>query len=192
MKDLMMLFGVTLAKRYTKSQKRIFFTQAEPFYNKLGFAVEIQTSQKKLAQVSNILIGDIHKAQTIVLCPYDTPSRSLLPYKYFPFNLSDNLAQENKELFLRSLIYVLSCFLAYFVFNQFVVLSLFLKTLSIFLLAVLILFCYKLIVGIPNPVNFNKNSASLALLAALAQKTRNDPKIAYVLLDKKRRLIRWA
>ena len=180
----MMLFGVTLAKRYTKSQKRIFYTQAEPFFKKLGFAVAYQTSQKRLSQVSNLLIGDLHKAETIVLSPYDTPSSSLLPYKYYPFNLSENVSQENIELFLRTLFYVLSCLLAYFVFGHFPAFTPLFKVLSIVLLAALILFCYKLIVGIPNPVNFNKNSASVALLAALAEKTRNNPGIAYVLLDK--------
>jgi hypothetical protein len=183
MKDLLMLFGVTLAKRYTNRQKRFFRSQVEPFFKKLGYTVEFQAVKKKLIHVSNILIGDVHKAQYIVLCPYDTPSKSLLPYKYYPYNLSENLRQENLELFLRSLIYVGSCFLAYFTFKQFAFLPTFWKVFSVILSAGLIFFCYRLIVGIPNPVNFNRNSASVALLAALAERSRKNTDIAYVLLD---------
>ena len=141
MKDLMMLFGVTLAKRYTNRQKRIFYSQLEPFLEKMGYTIKYQQLQKKLIRVKNILIGDIYKAQYVVLCPYDTPSRSLLPYKYYPFNSSKNLQQENKELLLRSLIYIGSCVVAYFVVNQFLMLTTILKIFVIVVLVCLLIFC---------------------------------------------------
>jgi len=184
MKDHMMLFGVTLAKRYTNRQKRIFTSQAEPFFRKLGYGFSFQDSSKKLSRVVNIIIGDIAKANTIVLCPYDTPSKSILPYCYFPFNSSDNLKQENREIFLRSLSYIGSCYLTYWIISRFSDLPLLQRILGGFILAFLIIFCYRLIVGIPNPVNFNRNSTSLALVAALAERTRNKSEIAYVLLDR--------
>ncbi len=74
-----MLFGVTLAKRYTNRQKKVFFSQVEPFFTNLGYTVTVQENKKKWLRVFNILIGDICKAQYIVLCPYDNPSKSLLP-----------------------------------------------------------------------------------------------------------------
>ncbi len=183
MKDLLMLFGVTLAKRYTNRQKKVFFSQAEPLFKNLGYTVKIQENKKKLLHVLNLLIGDIYKAQFIVLCPYDTPSKSLLPYKYYPYNLSKNLHQENMELFLRSLIYIGSCLLAYFMFKQYSIFPIFWKIFSILFFIGLIFFCYQLIVGIPNPVNFNRNSASVALIAALAEKSRKNRNVAFVLLD---------
>ena len=178
-----MLFGVTLAKRYTKRQKRIFYSQAEPYFKNLGFSVKLQTIKKKLLEVSNITIGDINRADHLIVCPYDTPSRSLLPYKYYPFNLSKNLAQENREVFLHSFIYILSSLLAYFVFRQYLTFSILMRVLSIVLFACLIFFCYRLIVGIPNPVNFNRNSASIALAAALAARLRKKRNVAFVFLD---------
>jgi len=178
-----MLFGVTLAKRYTKRQKRIFYSQAEPYFKNLGFSVKLQTIKKKLLEVSNITIGDINRADHLIVCPYDTPSRSLLPYKYFPFNLSKNLAQENREVFLHSFIYILSSLLAYFVFRQYLTFSILMRVLSIVLFACLIFICYRLIVGIPNQVNFNRNSASVALVAALAARLRKKRNVAFVLLD---------
>ena len=183
MKNLLMLFGVTLAKRYTKRQKRIFYSQAEPYFKNLGFSVKLQTIKKKLLEVSNITIGDINRADHLIVCPYDTPSRSLLPYKYFPFNLSKNLAQENREVFLHSFIYILSSLLAYFVFRQYLTFSILMRVLSIVLFACLIFICYRLIVGIPNQVNFNRNSASVALVAALAARLRKKRNVAFVLLD---------
>lgn len=183
MKNLLMLFGVTLAKRYTKRQKRIFYSQAEPYFKNLGFSVKMQTVKKKLLEVSNIVIGDINRADHLIVCPYDTPSRSLLPYKYFPFNLSKNLAQENREVLLHSFIYILSSLLAYFVFRQYLSFSMVMRVLSIVLFACLLFFCYRLIVGIPNPVNFNRNSASIALAAALAERLQKKRNVAFVFLD---------
>lgn len=178
-----MLFGVTLAKRYTKRQKRIFYSQAEPYFKNLGFSVKLQTIKKKLLEVSNITIGDINRADHLIVCPYDTPSRSLLLYKYYPFNLSKNLTQEKREVFLHSFIYILSSLIAYFVFRQYLTFSILMRVLSIFLFACLIFFCYRLIVGIPNPVNFNRNSASIALAAALAERLKKNRNVAFVLLD---------
>lgn len=183
MKNLLMLFGVTLAKRYTKRQKRIFYSQAEPYFKNLGFSVKLQTIKKKLLEVSNITIGDINRADHLIVCPYDTPSRSLLLYKYYPFNLSKNLTQEKREVFLHSFIYILSSLIAYFVFRQYLTFSILMRVLSIFLFACLIFFCYRLIVGIPNPVNFNRNSASIALAAALAERLKKNRNVAFVLLD---------
>ncbi|HAE42502.1 MAG TPA: hypothetical protein DCG34_06215 [Clostridiales bacterium] len=183
MKNLLMLFGVTLAKRYTKRQKRIFYSQAEPFFRNLNYAVELQEVKKKLLHVSNIYIGDTKKAKYLVVCPYDTPSRSLLPFTYFPFNLSKNLSQENRELLIRSLIYIGSSLLTYFVFRQFLSFSILIKVISIVFFVGLIIFCYRLITGIPNSVNFNRNSASIALIAALAERLAKNRNVAYVLLD---------
>lgn len=184
MKDLMMLFGVTFAKRYTNGQKRIFYSHAYPFFQKMGYTVESQKVKKNSSRVVNIIIGDMERAKYIILCPYDTPSKALLPYKYFPFNWSENLRQEKIELFLRSIFYIGSCALAYFTFNYFLSFSTFLKVISIIVFLFLLTFCYRLIVGIPNRVNFNKNSASVALVAALAEKTKTNKSVCYVLLDK--------
>lgn len=184
MKDHMMLFGVTLAKRYTNRQKRIFISQAEQYFQKLGYEFGFQDSPKKLSRVANLLIGNMAKANTLILCPYDTPSKSILPYCYYPFNWSDNLRQENREIFLRSLFYIGSCYSAYWVISHFSTLSLLLRILSGLVLALVMILCYRLIIGIPNPVNFNRNSASLALLTALAEHTRNNPEVAYILLDR--------
>jgi hypothetical protein len=184
MKELMMLFGVTLAKRYTRTQKRIFYSQAEPLFNDLGFSFEFQQSQSRISQITNIIIGNLAQAQYIVLCPYDTPAKSLLPYRYYPFNWSDNARQENREIFLQTLFYIGLSALIYLVAAQFLVLALWQKIIGIALLSVLLFYSYKLIVGIANPINFNRNSASLALLFSLAQHTQRTKKVAYVLLDK--------
>lgn len=184
MKNLMLLFGVTLAKRFTNSQKRIFYTQIEPFFKKLGYKFEFRESGKSLSRITNLLIGDISSAQYIVVCPYDTPSRSLIPYKYYPFKWSENLRQENKELFLRSIIFIIICVFAYISLNYFSNLTSFLMILAIISLSALLFFCYKLIAGFANPINFNRNSASIALIAALAEKAAANKNVGFVLLDK--------
>jgi hypothetical protein len=184
MKDSLLLFGVTLAKRYTKRQKRIFYSQVVPYFEKLGYSVVFQESQEKLNQASNILIGDIHKASRVVLCPYDTPTTTLFPYKYYPFNWGDNLHQEYADLVLNFLIYAAIGGLLFYFLNYVSGVSPFLKAIGTVLLVILVLFSYALIGGFPNPVNFNKNSASIALLATLAEKMKGNTNTCFVLLDK--------
>ena len=184
MKDQLMLFGVTLAKRCTRSQKRIFYSQIIPYFKKFGYAVEFQESEGRLNHVSNILIGDIHKARRIVLCPYDTPTRSFFSYKYYPFNWDKNLKQEYLELVLSFLIYATIGSIIFYLLGSIAILNPYLKTLGAVLLVILVFFGFSPTGGIPNPVNFNKNSASLALLASIAEKMARNSETCFVLLDK--------
>jgi len=179
-----MLFGVTLAKRYTKAQKRIFYSQAEPLFKELGFSFEYQQSQSRISPITNIIIGNLAQAQSIVLCPYDTPSRSMLPFQYYPFNWSDNARQENREIFLQTFFYISVCALTYFFAAHINVWALWQKIIGVAAMSILLFYSYRLIIGIANPINFNRNSASLALLFSLAQRTRRTKKVAYILLDK--------
>ncbi len=184
MKDLLLLFGVTLAKRCTKKQKSIFYSQAVPYFQKLGFAVEIQEAASKVNQASNVIIGDMKKAKKIVLCPYDTPTKSIIPFKYYPFNLGRNFRQENVNLLLSFFIYAAVGGLLFFFLNHFSVFNPSINTIGTILLALLLFFSTMVIGGIPNPVNFNKNSASVALIASLAQERLNIKDTCFILLDK--------
>ena len=150
----------------------------------MGYEVEFQESQGRFNQISNIFIGNIEKAQTVVLCPYDTPTTSLLPFKYLPFNLQSNLHQEYINLALNFLIYALCGGLLFYFIYYVSGFSPVLKVIGTILLALLLLFSYSLIEGLPNPVNFNKNSASIALLASLAEKKVHDKNYCFILLDK--------
>lgn len=183
MKDLLMLFGVTLAKRCTKRQKRIFYSQVVPFFEKLGYSVDFQKSDGRFNQTSNLIIGNIAKSKTVIVCPYDTPTTTLLPYKYYPFNWKNNLNQENFNLGLNFVIYVLFGGLLFYFLNYFSHQNSLLSISGTILLVLLVFLSYSIIGGIPNPVNFNKNSASLALLASIAQRISNDPSVSFVLLD---------
>lgn len=185
MKDLLLLFGVTLPRRYTKVQKRIFYSEAEPLFNELGYSVTYQDSKNKFTRIDNMLIGNVEKAETVILCPYDTPARSFFQYKYYPFTKAQNLKQESKDLLLRMLIFTATCLLTYSVISQFSILGTLLKILGIVLIASLLMIAYFMLAGLASPINFNKNSASVALIASLAMKTRkNKAKVCYVLLDK--------
>jgi len=184
MKDLMLLFGVNIAKRYSQRQKRIFFSQAIPYFQDLGYQVEFQENSNKHSKLANILIGDLKAAHTWVLAPYDTPTRTLLPYRYYPFNRQENIRQDNLDIALHLLIYLLLCVLVWFFSSQFGALSMAQRVIGIVILALLFLFSSWLISGIPNLFNFNKNSASVALVASLAKANSGNRGVAYVLLDK--------
>jgi len=184
MKDLLLLIGVTLAKRCNKRQKRIFYSQIVPFFEKFKYRVELQESEGRFNQTTNVLIGDIKKARNVVVCPYDTPTTTLLPYRYYPFNLESNLRQDYTGLAINFFIYLLVGGLLFFSLNYFSGTYPVLKTINTVLLVAVLIFGYLLLDGTPNPVNFNKNSASVALLAALAEKKAHTKDTCFILLDK--------
>lgn len=184
MKDQMMLFGVTLAKRYTKSQKRIFYSQTVPYFEKMGYSVEYQESAGKLNQTTNLIIGNLEKAKNVILCPYDTPASTLLPYKYFPFNWKQNLNQEYLGLGISFLIYAAIAGLLFYFINYVSGISSLFQTIGIILLVIVVFFGFSVVSGLANPINFNKNSASVALAASLAQKLPRNSNTCFVLLDR--------
>lgn len=185
MKDLMMLFGVTLAKRYTVKQKNIFLSQAHQYFVNLGYKINYQSTKSKLNSVTNMVIGDIDKADIAVVCPYDTPSSVVLPnYLYYPFNTKKNLQQENINIIIQFILMAL-CFAGiYFLFLPFNTYSASFKTVSVIICGILAFISYKLMKGSPSKVNFNRCSASVALIAKLAGELKNHENIAFVLLDK--------
>lgn len=180
----MMLFGVTLAKRYTPRQKSIFLSQAHKYFQDLGYKVSYQNIKSKLSSVTNMVIGELSTTSVVVACAYDTPSKAALPnYLYYPFNRKKNLQQENINLIIQFILMGL-CFLGiYFLLSHSKGYSLLFKIVSFLISGILGFTAYKLMKGYANKVNFNRCSASVALIAKLALKLKEKKSIAFVLLD---------
>ena len=83
MKDKMMLYGVTLARRFNNKQKEIFLNEVITNCNKLNKKTSFMTMHNKVNHVCNLVINDLKSAKTIVCASYDTASKVILPnYKY--------------------------------------------------------------------------------------------------------------
>ncbi len=179
-----MLFGVTLAKRYTAKQKSIFLSQVYQYFLKLGYKISYQNNSNKVNPVTNMVIGELDTASVVVVCAYDTPSRVVIPnYLYYPFNTKKNLREENINLFFQFILMGI-CFISiYFLLIFFKTYSLLFKIISSLICGILVIIAYKLMKGSANRVNFNRCSSSVALIAKLAQELKENKNISFVLLD---------
>ncbi|MCI9199883.1 MAG: hypothetical protein HFI03_05530 [Lachnospiraceae bacterium] len=105
MRDKMMLYGVTLAKRYTKRQKAYFLAHILESYSAYGFPAKLQSRKSWTGNINNVIAGNLETAGTIVAAAYDTPARAFLPgYRYYPFHTEKNKKEERKNILVQILI----------------------------------------------------------------------------------------
>lgn len=185
MKDLMMLYGVTLGKRFHEKQKTYFINQVESSYSKLGFSVEVHRSQNLGINIRNVTAGDLNQADVVFAAAYDTPANSLLPdMRFYPFQISKNLKQERLNFLVRLVLLIVLALIAYFCVQFFGRSEGFWKALYMLLLVLTVGVAVYFGSERANRFNFNRNSASLAVMHKIAEECQNNPKIAFVFFDR--------
>ncbi len=184
MKNLMMLYGVTLGKRFTKRQKAYFMAEINETYPKLGFPIQFQDVKQRFFTMRNVIAGNLNAADIVFVAAYDTPSKSFLPnYKYYPFHTEKNLNMEYFNLIAQIIIAIVSAFMSY------ACLKLFFNNNGLSRIPYIILTIFFAILALyetkahPNVFNFNRNSASLAVMERIARECKGDSNIAFVFLD---------
>ena len=184
MKDLMMLYGVTLGSRRTKRQKALFEKETAERYSSLGYNVDIQRGKSPHGAFANIVAGDASKAKVVVAAAYDTPSKCLLPgLRYFPLHSSKNLSEEKRDLVFRLGLLTVAACLAFIPFRQFLLEPDSVRY-AFLAIAILLMLLGTLALRYGNcRFNFNRNSASLAVMAEVAQNLGSRDKAAFVFLD---------
>ncbi len=186
LQDLMMLYGVTLGARYTRKQRYLFATQMKEALNGTGWDYQIQTNPKgKTAQrVENIVVGDPSRARTIFVAPYDTPAKSLRPFRYYPFAPEKTMGEERRDTVLRAglgmVVAILSVPLITLAVSRGGIWLLLLLGAALFLFL-----GYRVMKGSANEVNFNRASASVAVCMKLVEELRDKKNsVAFVFCDK--------
>ncbi|MEG0077253.1 hypothetical protein [Anaerorhabdus sp.] len=181
MKDLMMHYGVTLGIRYTKKQKDFFVNQLKEELNKNRIEYQIKTKKVLGKSINNILIGNMRDAETVLVCAYDTPRHSWNPKtKYYPFNEKKNTKQITIDLILKTCLVILLLLLSYLLY-LFVLEEYFSSSISIVILLSCVIMSFVLVKDKANKVNFNLNSASLALIMSMIEYIKhNNIAIAFV------------
>lgn len=185
MKNAMMLYGVTLGKRYSKRQKAWFFSHIGKAYPALGFPLTLDESKSRAFGVSNAVAGDWEKAGVIFAASYDTPTRSFLPNLcYYPFHTEKNIAEERKDLALQAVLTLMLAAVAYFSARLFLS-GQGVEKILFLLLAMGVALC-TIYFATPraNRFNFNRNSASLAVMEKIAENCKGNPNVAFAFLDK--------
>lgn len=183
LKDLMMKYGVTCGKRYTKSEKNLFLSEVlkDLEQNKIPYTVQKKSSS--LMSIRNVIIGD-KNAPIVFAVAYDTPSLSLNPkYHYYPFQNKKNKTAHIIDILIYTIItlifFALAIWMMYLAKSN---TSLGLRIIFIILMILALMVAYRYSKGISNPYNFNSNSASVALIMDLAIKTKGK-NVCFVLLD---------
>lgn len=182
-----MLYGVTLGCRYKPTEKELFRKEVKERYRQYNLPIEELVVQNKTTSLTNVVAGNLDEADILIGASYDTPTRVKLPnFLYFPLHTDKNLAEGKKEILFRLFLLVLfgiSSAVCFFLFTKF---SGWMKFLFLTVMISLVFFSINSLLYKKNQVNFNRNSASLAILAQVAEslKENHDLKVAYVFLDR--------
>ncbi|MEG0034784.1 MAG: hypothetical protein RSE56_03160 [Bacilli bacterium] len=184
MRDLIMLYGITLGKRYTKKQKALFLEEVSSKVKENGYSVEIQTKKTKFQLTNNLIIGDLDNAEKVIVAAYDTPSKIYLPnYNYYPFYSKKNVEQDNLNFIVQIFFGFISIVISYFFLKDFNEYTIVLKLLSLLCSSFILVNMYFVLKGKPNQLNYNRNSVSIAILMSVLEELKDSKNIAFVLLD---------
>lgn len=183
MKEEMMLAGVTLARRYTRKQKEVFLAEVCQQCRQGGWKTEFQTRHSRILHVCNLVIGDLAHAKTVIACAYDTPSHAHLPIRYYPLNPRKNTQAEGRNLALEWGLGAICFLMAAGAVYALRSLSPAMKVAAVLAASLAALFGVSLLHSRGNRVNFNRNSASVALILRLIQEWDPKSSTALVLVD---------
>ena len=181
MRDLLFDIGITLGKRKTTKHKKIFIEELERRLIEINANYKIQVNKQSFFSSKHIIVGDINKSKLILIGNYDTPSINLCRRSYFPLMIKENIRTEQINLIISIGLFILLNSIFVLSFNYVNSLEPLIKIPLFFIEALLLIFSIKLIDGIPNPINQNRNSASIALMLDLISKNSKD--ISYIFMD---------
>ena len=184
MKELFETFGITLGRRHSYRQKVMFINEfSQPLLDR-GIKVELQQKSYLGRKVTNVQIGDLDNAETIIVAAYDTGSRMFIPgYRYYPVNASQNYTREVINTVIQLLIAAVMIGIIFLITRNFSSMNLFRKIVAVLADVILGFLIYSVVNGIPASFNYNRNSASDIVIYRLASENLKNKKVAYVLTD---------
>ncbi|MDD6468191.1 MAG: M28 family peptidase [Erysipelotrichaceae bacterium] len=162
--------------RKNKKQKATFIKMLQEYLEQLGYSCEVQRSKRGMS--TNLVVGDIQKAEVICTAHYDTCANMVVPNFITPLNIPIYLLY---SVFISLLIFVIAFFLAsvlHSISNGFFERS---STFLIFLWGML----YLLIAGYPNKKNANDNTSGVITLVEIMERLPEECRhqIAFVFFD---------
>lgn len=182
MKDKMMLYGVEMCARYTRKQKELFLEFVIEACKRLGRSTAFETKHTRLRHIASLEIGNVNKADIIVAAAYDTPEKAYTVMKYYPFSKENNIREGQGNVLVKIMIGIIAGFLLFYIMKGFRTYPLALKIAAGTAVAVILYGIYRMTNGIPNTVNFSRNSSGVAMVMKLAEEITSE-KAAFVLLD---------
>lgn len=185
LQDTMMLFGGTLGSRHTKRERYLFGQELRRIIEANGwdYSMQLPPKSRRLIRVENIIVGDLQRCKTLFIVPFDTPTRSLLPCRYYPFHPELTTKDEQRDLLVRGLLGFLLIFMAVpLVWLAFAYRGWW--RLLLFPAVVLGVFAFRMMKGHKNLYNFNRSSASVAVCARLIEELNGNKNVAFAFCDR--------
>jgi len=183
MRDIMHDIGVTVSKRYTRSQKELFMKLLVPKLEETGVPIEVLTIENKTVKYPDLVVGNLKKADTVIFVGYDTPSKMLIPnYEFTPLDVKKIMKYEKLNralLFLVPFLLIVVTTLLFSKANGNIMM--YIGAVICGLISLLVFF--KVAPGIANGFNFNRNSAGVAVVVKLIEEYNHSEKVAFVFSD---------
>lgn len=180
LKDMMMLYGVTLGSRKTQRKKNLFIQTVLDACKQNNIKTEVKQTQVKTFKTTSIVIGDLPSAKYVFLAGFDTSVQYFTPLKYYPFHPEKSSKEENMKNGIRFFFIVLFAIGAYFPLKA--VMGHVGNPFNWIELVILLLGIILLLFPRANVYNFSKSSSIVALIK-LVEKCSNRKDVAYVLCD---------
>lgn len=179
--EFLLKYGVVLARRASLKDKQRVLSAVMHDFGPLGYEVKGVTQKKRFLTTLNIHIGNLQKAKTVIVAPYDQPSKRFFTQGYHPFREVDplwvKLLSDNLITGILALLGVVSL----------VILGPINTTAAVVVLVILtvLMVAVTLIMpqGLLNIANANRSNSGLYVMWGLAQKLKGNAEVAFVLLD---------
>lgn len=178
LKDLMMLYGVTLGSRKTQRKKNLFVETVKDACKEMNVPVKVLQNKEGVFASTSIVIGNLETAKYVFLAGFDTPVQYLTGLKQYPFHPEKSSMAENVKNGIRFLIVALLAVCAYIPLQALV--SQGVKLLSVLTLMVLLAGIVILLFPKANPYNFSRSSAVAVMMKLAESKNANT---AFVMCD---------
>lgn len=172
--------------RFSKREKRAFANEIIKDFTELGYDGIVDTKKMTFSSVNNILIGNFKSARTLIVVPYDTPSKVLYPnYKYYlqdgKLMLKKNFGPVFGPMVIGYIILLIVTFYLPGLISKDMQ-----HIFSIFAITYLILMFIFFLKGFANRNNAVKNNASVQMAYDIAKALKADQKknVAFAFTDK--------
>lgn len=171
LKDLMMLYGVTLGSRKTQRKKNLFVETVKDACKEMNVPVKVLQNKEGVFTSTSIVIGNLETAKYVFLAGFDTPVQYLTGLKQYPFHPKKSSRAENVKNGIRFLIVALLAVCAYIPLQALVYQGV--KLLSVLSLMVLLAGIVILLFPKANPYNFSRSSAVAVMMKLAESKNAN-------------------
>jgi hypothetical protein len=191
MDELILYFAVVFGIRYSRKSKIYFLTMLNNRMKTAGYkeaAYNKGHNSKGRQPPEYVVYGNLKQAKVVFISSYDTGSRIFVPNcLYYPLNEPKNSRFERLNGMIE-LALVLFCIGLCAVLLYFTGIDLSFTSIKTFYtlapVAVFSIIVYKITDGLPNSPNFNRNSAALMLMYAIARDPAAKKNAAFVFCNK--------